>query len=97
MISWMWLGMAGSFSMISRPSQTTPIVTWKPGGNSGEVVALDEVPVVLEASQSSSHPLHGVSLDDPHVAQAVALALLHHQALFHQLLEGVAHGGLVRA
>ena len=32
MISWMWLGMAGSFSMISRPSQTTPIVTWKPGG-----------------------------------------------------------------
>ncbi len=56
------------------------------GRNSRQVMAHDEVPVLRQASESFSHPLLGVLLNDAHVAQAVAFALLHYHALFHQLL-----------
>ena len=64
----------------------------KAGGDSGEVVAQDEVSMLRQASQSPSHPLLGVLLDDADVAQAVAFALLYGQPFFYQLLVGVAHG-----
>ena len=60
-------------------------------------MAQEEVLVVGQISQGLFHPLLGALLDDAHIAEQVALALLDHQVLLHQLLEDVAYGGLVQA
>ena len=52
--------------------------------------------MILQASEAFSHQIMDVPLDDAHIAQPVAFALLGHQILLHQLFQGMADGGLVQ-